>query len=138
LAYVEVLDDEKATTAATFLRRAIAFYAARGVTVEAVMTDNGGAYRSAIRARVPRPGTAAPPHARLPPATNGKAERFIRTMLAGWAYGAIYRDSRERGAGTIRLARPLQLPTTTRRPQPPAPGQPARPADRNNLIGYYT
>src|SRR4051794_2316889 len=48
LAYVEVLGDEKGITAVAFLRRALAFYAARGITIEAVMTDNGGAYRSTV------------------------------------------------------------------------------------------
>jgi transposase InsO family protein len=97
LAYVEVLDDEKGITAVAFLRRALAFYAARGITVESVMTDNGGAYRSTIHALACR--ALGLRHLRTRayrPQTNGKAERFIRTMLAGWAYGAIYRDSRER------------------------------------------
>jgi transposase InsO family protein/transposase len=99
LAYAEVLPDEKATTAIAFLRRAIAFYARHGVTVERVMTDNGGAYRSSVHALACR--ALGVRHLRTRPRrpqTNGKAERFIRTMLTGWAYGAIYRDSRERTA----------------------------------------
>lgn len=99
LAYAEVLPDEKATTAIAFLGRAIAFYARHGITVERVMTDNGSAYRSAIHALACR--ALGVRHLRTRayrPQTNGKAERFIRTMLAGWAYGAIYRDSRERTA----------------------------------------
>src|SRR5213592_1499592 len=68
LAYVEVLADERATTAVGFLKRAIAFYARHGITVERVMTDNGSAYRSAInpRLRLPRAGRPAPAHAALP------------------------------------------------------------------------
>jgi transposase InsO family protein len=84
LAYVEVLGDEKAGTAVGFLRRAIAFYAAHGVTVERVMTDNGSAYRSTIHALACR--TLGVRHLRTRPyrpRTNGKAERFIRTLLAG-------------------------------------------------------
>jgi transposase InsO family protein len=99
LAYVEVLADEQATTAVAFLRRAIAFYAAHGVTVERVMTDNGSAYRSTIHAFACR--ALGVRHLRTRPyrpRTNGKAERFIRTLLAGWAYGAIYATSRERAA----------------------------------------
>jgi transposase InsO family protein len=99
LAYVEVLDDEKATTAIAFLQRALAFYRRHGITVERVLTDNGSAYRSAIHAIACR--ALGVRHLRTRPyrpQTNGKAERFIRTMLAGWAYGAIYRDSRERTA----------------------------------------
>jgi transposase InsO family protein len=99
LAYVEVLADEKATTAVGFLRRAKAFYASHGVTVERVMTDNGSAYRSTIHAFACR--AMGLRHLRTRPyrpRTNGKAERFIRTMLGGWAYGPIYGTSRERTA----------------------------------------
>jgi len=99
LAYVEVLDDEKATTAVGFLRRAVAFYAAHGISVERVMSDNGACYRSTIHALACR--ALGLRHLRTRPyrpRTNGKAERFIRTLLAGWAYGAIYRSSAERTA----------------------------------------
>jgi transposase InsO family protein len=99
LAYVEVLADEKATTAVGFLRRANAFYASHGITVERVMTDNGSAYRSTIHAIACR--AIGIRHLRTRPyrpRTNGKAERFIRTMLGGWAYGAIYGTSTERTA----------------------------------------
>jgi transposase InsO family protein len=99
LAYAEVLGDEKATTAVAFLRRAIAFYAARGINVESVMTDNGPAYRSTLHAFACR--TLGLRHLRTRPyrpRTNGKAERFIRTLLSGWAYGAIYGSSAERAA----------------------------------------
>jgi transposase InsO family protein len=99
LAYVEVLTDEKATTAIAFLRRAVAHYASYGITVERLITDNGSAYRSTIHAIACR--TLAIRHLRTRPyrpQTNGKAERFIRTMLGGWAYGAIYRSSDERNA----------------------------------------
>jgi transposase InsO family protein/transposase-like protein len=99
LAYVEVLADEKALTAIQFLRRAVAFYARHAITVERVMTDNGSAYRSAIHACACR--ALGIRHLRTRPyrpRTNGKAERFIRTMLAGWAYGAIYATSAERAA----------------------------------------
>jgi transposase InsO family protein len=99
LAYVEVLTDEKATTAVGFLKRVIAFYAAHGIAVERVMTDNGSAYRSTVHAFACR--ALGIRHLRTRPyrpQTNGKAERFIRTLLAGWAYGAIYGTSRERAA----------------------------------------
>jgi transposase InsO family protein len=99
LAYVEVLGDEKATTAAGFLQRAIAFYRRHHITVERVMSDNGACYRSTIHAFACR--ALGIRHLRTRPyrpRTNGKAERFIRTLLAGWAYGAIYGSSRERTA----------------------------------------
>jgi transposase InsO family protein len=99
LAYVEVLGDEKATTAVGFLQRAIAFYRRHGIAVERVMSDNGACYRSAIHAFACR--ALGIRHLRTRPyrpRTNGKAERFIRTLLGGWAYGAIYGTSRERTA----------------------------------------
>jgi transposase InsO family protein len=99
LAYVEVLDDEKGATAAGFLRRAVAFYAAHGISVERVMSDNGACYRSSAHAIVCR--ALGLRHLRTRPyrpRTNGKAERFIRTLLAGWAYGPIYGSSRQRSA----------------------------------------
>ena len=99
LAYVEVLADEKATTCVGFLRRALRFYAARGVQVERLMTDNGSAYRSKLHAIACR--ALKIKHLRTRPyrpRTNGKAERFIRTLLGGWAYGAIYGSSAERAA----------------------------------------
>jgi transposase InsO family protein len=99
LAYVEVLADEKATTVAGFLRRAVAFYRSHGIRVERVMTDNGPGYRSTLHALACR--ALRIKHLRTRPyrpRTNGKAERFIRTLLAGWAYAAIYRSSAEREA----------------------------------------
>jgi transposase InsO family protein len=99
LAYAEVLPDEKATTAIGFLRRAITHFASYGIRVERVMTDNGSAYISTVHAIACR--ALGVRHLRTRPRrpqTNGKAERFIRTMLGGWAYGAIYGSSRERTA----------------------------------------
>jgi transposase InsO family protein len=99
LAYVELLDDETAITATGFLRRAVAFFASHGVNVERVMTDNGGAYRSTLHALACR--ALGLRHLRTRayrPQTNGKAERFIHTLLSGWAYGAIYGSTAERAA----------------------------------------
>jgi transposase InsO family protein len=95
--YVEVLSDEKGKTAVGFLRRAIAHYASYGIKVERMMTDNGSAYRSVVHALACK--ALGIKHLRTRPyrpRTNGKAERFIRTLLGGWAYGAIYRSSEER------------------------------------------
>jgi hypothetical protein len=89
-----VLPDEKATTAAGFLRRAVGFYRRYGIQVEAILSDNGAAYISIVHAHTCRRLKIR--HLRIRPRrpqTNGKAERFIRTMLAGWAYGAIYGSS---------------------------------------------
>jgi transposase InsO family protein len=133
LAYAEVLPDEKATTAIAFLKRALAFFARYGIVVERVLTDNGSAYRAAIHALACK--SLAIRHLRTRPRrpqTNGKAERFIRTMLAGWAYGAIYRSSTER---TAALDGWLWHYNHQRRHS--ALGhQP--PASRTNLLGSYT
>src|SRR4029077_16119548 len=97
LVYVEVLDDEKAVTAVGFLRRAVAHFAAFGIRVERLMTDKGKAYRSAIHALACKAlGIKRLRTRPYRPRTNGKAERFIRTLLGGWAYGAIYGNSNER------------------------------------------
>ena len=97
IAYVEVLDEKKATTAVGFLRRAVAHFATYGIRIERVMTDNGPAHRSTIHALACR--TLRIRHLRTRPyrpQTNGRAEHFIRTLLGGWAYGAIYGSSTER------------------------------------------
>jgi transposase InsO family protein len=137
LAYVEVLADEKATTAAGFLRRAVAFYRRHGISVERVMSDNGSCYRSTLHAIACR--ALKLKHIRTKPyrpRTNGKAERFIRTLLGGWAYGAIYRDSAQRTATLSGWLHEYNY----RRPhgalshQPPA----ARLRELNNLVGSYS
>ena len=102
LAYTEVLPDEKKESACAFLTRALTFFAAHGVSVERVMTDNGSAYRShdfrnlcaaaGLRHIRTRPYT---------PRTNGKAERFIQTSLREWAYARAYRSSDERAQAMI-------------------------------------
>jgi transposase InsO family protein len=134
LAYAEVLPDEKASTAVAFLGRAIVFFRSYGITVERVITDNGSPYRSTIHALACR--ALGVRHLRTRPRrpqTNGKAERLIRTMLGGWAYGALYSSSRERAAALDgwlhrynhhRQHRAIgRLPPVTR---------------LNNLLGTYT
>jgi transposase InsO family protein len=97
LAYAEVLPDEKGATAVGFLRRAVAFYKRHGITVQRLLTDNGSAYVSTVHALACK--ALGIRHSRTRPyrpQTNGKAERFIRTLINSWAYGAIYRSSTER------------------------------------------
>jgi transposase InsO family protein len=97
LAYAEVLPDEASPSAIGFLRRALAFYRRHGIEVERILTDNGSAYRSIMHAVACRQLRIRHIRTRpYRPQTNGKAERFIRTLLNGWAYGAIYRSSQER------------------------------------------
>ena len=134
LAYAEVLADERATTAVGFLRRALRFFRRMGIRVERVMTDNGAAYVSHLHARAI--GLLGVRHLRIRPRrpqTNGKAERFIRTMLEEWAYGAIYGTSDER-----RRALSGWLEHYNRhRPHGSLSRQ--TPAQRlNNLLGSYT
>ena len=134
LAYAEVLSDEKAITAIGFLRRAIAFFERHGMTVQELLTDNGSPYRSAVHAIACR--TLGIRHIRTKPyrpQTNGKAERFIRTLLGGWAYGAIYRDSHERTA-----ALDGWLWTYNHRRQHQAIGRQTPITRLNNLLGSYT
>jgi transposase InsO family protein len=137
LAYVEVLTDEKAVTAIGFLRRAVKHFSSYGVSVERLLTDNGSAYRSTVPAIACR--TLGIRHLRTRPyrpQTNDKAERFIRTMLGGWAYGAIYRDSGERNAA---LAGWLDF-YNRRRPHGALSHKPplARLNELNNLLGSYS
>ena len=97
LAYVEVLPNERGETSSAFLRRAVAWFAERGVKVERVMTDNGSPYVSTVHAATCR--ELGIRHLRTRPyrpQTNGKAERFIQTMLREWAYGRLYGSSAER------------------------------------------
>jgi len=136
LAYVEVLGDEKATTAIGFLGRALAFYRSHGIEVERLMTDNGSAYRSIAHALACK--ALGIRHIRTRPyrpRTNGKAERFIRTMLGGWAYGAIYRDSAQR---TAALSGWLDF-YNWRRPHGSLAHRPpgVRLAELNNVAGSY-
>jgi transposase InsO family protein len=136
LAYVEVLDDERAKTAIAFLGRAVRHFRRHGIRVERVMTDNGSAYRSTIHAIACRilglRHLRTRPHH---PQTNGKAERFIRTMLEGWAYGAIYGSSAERSAALDGWLWRYnhQRPHGSLGRKPPA----ARLAELNNLLGSY-
>jgi transposase InsO family protein len=134
LAYAEVLPNEKATTAIAFLHRAVAFYKRHGMTVHELLTDNGSAYRSAVHAIACR--ALGIRHLRTRPRrpqTNGKAERFIRTMLAGWAYGAIYASSAQR---TTALDGWLWHYNHHRRHQ--ALGRQTPITRLNNLLGTYT
>ena len=93
LAYVEVLPDERAVTTIAFFERAVAWFAARGVTVRQVLSDNGSPYRSGVWAAWCQSHQIEHLRTRpYRPRTNGKAERFIQTMLREWAYAATYRN----------------------------------------------
>ena len=91
VAYAEIHDDELAVTAAGVLRRAVIWFAARDVTVQAVLTDNGPCYKSRLWRRQCLELDIKPKRTRpYRPQTNGKVERFHRTMTAGWAFRRLY------------------------------------------------
>lgn len=97
VAYTEVHDDETAVTAVGVLHRAVAWFADRGVAVERVLSDNGGAYRSHLWRDTCEALSITPKRTRpYRPQTNGKVERFHRTMADGWAYARCYTSEQER------------------------------------------
>ena len=97
LAYVEVLPDEKGDTCVGFLERAVAWFVGLGVRPQRLLTDNGSGYVSyAFRDAVGSAGLRHSFTRPYRPQTNGKAERFIQTLIRGWAYGRAYQSSRSR------------------------------------------
>ena len=103
VAYAEVLGDERSVTVAGFLRRAVTWFVRRGVVAERVLSDNGPAYRSHLVAAASRALALAHRFTRpYTPRTNGKAERFIQTLLREWAYAIAYGSSAHRTAALDR------------------------------------
>jgi transposase InsO family protein len=134
LAYTEILPDERKETAAAFLLRAHAWYARLGITIERILSDNGNCYRSrAWAATCTDLGITHKRTRPYRPQTNGKVERFHRTLADEWAYARPYRTETER-----RHALPNWLHTyNNHRPHTALGGRP--PASRvTNLSGQYT
>jgi transposase InsO family protein len=134
LAYAEVLEGLTSECAIAFLRRAVAWFGERGVKVRSVMTDNGSCYvahahRAALRELGLRHLRTRP----YRPRTNGKAERFIQTLLNEWAWARIYGSSTERTA-----ALPLFLDRYNFRRPHGSLGKRAPATRLNNLVGNYT
>jgi transposase InsO family protein len=97
VAYAEIHDDETAATATAVLRRAVAWYAEHGVATRRVLSDNGSAYRSHLWSDTCAELGIRPKRTRpYRPQTNGKIERFHRTMTAGWAFRRLYRSESAR------------------------------------------
>jgi transposase InsO family protein len=97
VAHVEVLPDQTGATTGGFLRRTVLWFARRGVRIERVLTDNGSAYVSRVfRAVATRVGLRLKRTRPYRPQTNGKAERFIQTLLREWAYVTRYGHSSQR------------------------------------------
>jgi transposase InsO family protein len=102
-AYVEVLPNETGLTTAAFLRRAVAWYKQQGIRIERILTDNGSAYRSGLVENVCQDLDVKHRWTRpYRPQTNGKAERFIQTLLREWAYVRSYPTSRRRTGALVR------------------------------------
>ena len=134
LAYTEILPDETKESASAFWTRAQAFFAAAGVTVERVLTDNGSCYRSSLwRQTLTDAGITHKRTRPYRPQTNGKVERYNRTLMDEWAYARPYTSEQQR-----RDALPEWLHTYNHhRPHTALKGQP--PASRiPNLTGQYT
>lgn len=98
LAYSEILHDEKQETAAGFWERAREFFQNTGISVTAVMTDNGSCYRSRMFAAALGPGVKHRRTRPYRPQTNGKVERFNRTLATEWAYAEMYESDAARAA----------------------------------------
>ena len=134
LAYAEVLNDENAASCAAFLRRAGIFFADHGIRVEAVMTDNAMAYRNShdFRAAVAELGARQVFIRPRRPQTNGKVERFNRTLLEEWAYVRLFTSSQRRTAALDRWLHTYNH----HRAHTALAG--LSPIDRvNNLVGHY-
>ncbi|MEW9515591.1 IS481 family transposase [Streptomyces tubercidicus] len=97
VAYTEIHDDETAVTAVGVLHRAVKWFAERRVTIERVLSDNGGAYRSYLWRDTCGALSITPKFTRpYRPQTNGKVERFHHTMADGWAYARCYTSEQQR------------------------------------------
>lgn len=135
LAYVEICADEKAETAIGVLERAVAWFADRGVTVERVLSDNGSCYRSSAWADACAALGIVHKRTRpYRPQTNGKCERFHRTLADGWAYARFYGSETER-----RAALPGWLHFYNHhRPHSSIGGKPPISRISNNLTGHHS
>jgi len=137
LAYVEVLSDERKETVTAFLQSAVGWFSDQGVIVERLMTDNGPGYRSKLHRRACQALGIRHLFTRpYRPRTNGKAERFIRTLLDGWAYKRPYATSAERRGALAAFLTPYN----SQRPHRSLNGQTPfeRLAERNKTAAAYS
>lgn len=138
LAYAELLPDEKGATCAAFIRRAAAFYRRHGIRIERVMSDNGCGYKTEFTAAVVELGAKHKRTKPYTPRTNGKAERFIQTLLRLWAYVRPYHSSDERAA----VLAPWMLWYNRQRPHGSlnnmSPVATLKQLRRNNVVGDHS
>jgi len=133
LAFTALMPDERKESAVAFLDAALAWFAARGVAAQRVMTDNGSAYRSRLFARaIADRGLRHKRTRPYTPRTNGKAERFIQTSIREWAYAAPFDTSAERAAAM----HPWLHAYNTERPHAAHKGKPPLSRlNRDNVLG---
>lgn len=132
VAYSETLDNERADTAIGFLTRAHAWFAGHGVTIERVLTDNGACYKKRFSEALTELGIRHSRTRPYRPQTNGKIERFNRTLADGWAYARVYRSDQARNQALDRWLHTYNHHRT----HTALGGQP--PISRlNNLPGHY-
>ncbi len=134
VAYVEARNDETRETASDVLRNAVAWFAERGVTVQRVLTDNGGCYRSILwRDTCAELGITHKRTRPYRPQTNGKIERFHRTLVEGWAFKKFYNSDAARMA-----ALPAWIHEYNHHRPHSAVGKAAPITRLNNLAGHHT
>ena len=134
VAYAEIHDDETAATAAAVLRGAVAWFAERGVTTRRVLSDNGGCYRSHLWAETCADLGITHKRTRpYRPQTNGKIERFHRTLAEGWAFKKFYSSEAVR-----RAALPAWLHEYNHHRPHTAIGGSAPITRLDNLAGHHT
>ncbi|WIM96524.1 IS481 family transposase [Actinoplanes oblitus] len=134
VAYAEIHDDETAITATGVLRRAVAWFAARGVTTRRVLSDNGSAYKSRLWASTCADlGITVKKTRPYRPQTNGKIERFHRTLADGWAFAKLYTSEKAR-----RAALPAFLHDYNHHRPHTAIGKLAPITRLNNLAGHHS
>ena len=133
VAYIEAHEDETKETATAVLRNAVAWFAERGITVQRVLSDNGGAYRSLLwRETCAELGVTAKRTRPYRPQTNGKIERFHRTLAEGWAFKKFYNSESARLA-----ALPAWLHEYNHHRPHSAIGKAAPITRLNNLAGHH-
>ena len=137
LAYAELLADETSATAAGFLRRAAAFYSRHGIRIERVMSDNGVAYKKAFTAAATDLGAKHKRTRPYTPRTNGKAERFIQTLLRLWAYVRPYNSSDERAAALAPWMRWYNRDRPHGSLEGKTPVETLKQLRRNNVVGDH-
>ncbi|WP_433789659.1 IS481 family transposase [Actinoplanes sp. CA-252034] len=134
VAYAEIHDDETAITATAVLRRAVAWYAERGVTTQRVLSDNGSACKSHLwRDTCADLGITVKKTRPYRPQTNGKIERFHRTLADGWAFAKLYTSEKAR-----RAALPAFLHDYNHHQPHTAIGKLAPITRLNNLAGHHS